>query len=107
MKPLTPIFSTHEISASETIPLAVSCSSYGSRPAATITWTIGGNDYTLNSTQLQPVRELNDTYTVTSTLTLSVNKSYNNQSIICNATNTVGSVTASETIDVKCKYSKK
>lgn len=105
VKPLTPIFNTNEVNTEETVPLTVSCTSYGSRPAASFTWNIGGNDVTSSSTIFLPVRESNDTYTVTSTLTSSVNRSHNKQSIICQSSNTMGSASSSKTLDVKCKYS--
>ncbi|XP_071176510.1 kin of IRRE-like protein 3 [Mytilus edulis] len=101
LKPLTPIFNSKEISTEETEPLRVSCISYGSRPAATFTWSIGGKDVTSNSAASQPVTESNDTKTVTSTLTASVNRSHTNQIIICRASNTVGSVSVGKNLDVK------
>ncbi|VDH91385.1 Hypothetical predicted protein, partial [Mytilus galloprovincialis] len=101
LKPLTPIFNTNGVSTEETVPLRVSCTSYGSLPAATFTWTIGGNDVTSNSTIPQTVTESNDTNTVISALTFSVDRNSDKQSIACQASNTVGSVSASKTLDVK------
>ncbi|VDI14607.1 Hypothetical predicted protein, partial [Mytilus galloprovincialis] len=101
LKSLTPIFNKNQVSTEETAPLTVSCTSYGSRPAATLTWTIGGNDVTSSSTTSPPVRESNDTNTVTSTLTYSVNRTHNKQNIICIASNSIGSVSVSKTLDVK------
>ncbi|XP_071176511.1 nephrin-like [Mytilus edulis] len=101
LKPLTTIFNTNEVSTEETVPLRVSCTSYGSRPAATFRWIIGENDVTSSSTTLQPVRESNDTNTVTSTLASSVDRTHNKQSVICIASNIVGSVSGNKTLDVK------
>ncbi|XP_071175217.1 neural cell adhesion molecule 1-like isoform X2 [Mytilus edulis] len=101
LKSLTPIFNKNEVSTEETIPLTVSCTSYGSRPAANFTWTVGGNDVTSSSTTAQPVREINGTETVRSTLTASVDRKNDKHSIICQASNRVGSVSASKALDVK------
>lgn len=101
---MTPIFNTNEVSTEEKVPLIVSCTSYGSRPSAIFTWTIGGKDVSSSSAASQPVIESNDTNTVTSTLTYSVNKTHNKQQLICIASNSIGSVSVSKTIDVKCKY---
>ncbi|XP_076112553.1 nephrin-like isoform X1 [Mytilus galloprovincialis] len=100
LKPLTPKFNTNEVSTEETIPLRVSCISYGSRPTASFTWNIGRNDVTSFSKSKTEIAD-NGTKTVVSTLTYSVNKSNNEQTIICRASNIVGSVSASKTLDVK------
>ncbi|OPL20246.1 hypothetical protein AM593_02021, partial [Mytilus galloprovincialis] len=104
IKPLTPTFNTKEISTEETEPLRVSCISFGSRPAATFTWTIGGNDVTSSSTTSPPITVSNDTKTVTSTLTYNVNRSYNEQTMKCEASNTVGSASTIKKIDVTCEW---
>ncbi|XP_071176505.1 uncharacterized protein [Mytilus edulis] len=101
LKPLTPIFNRSVVSTEEPVPLRVSCTSYGSRPAAAFTWTIGGNDVTTSSTTSPPVKESNDTYTVTSALVYSVNRSHTSQTIVCRASNTLGTVSASKTLNVK------
>ncbi|XP_052063073.1 nectin-1-like [Mytilus californianus] len=101
LKPLTPIFNTNEVSTEETLPLTVSCTSYGSRTVASFTWTIGGNNVTSSSTISQTVTESNNTITVTSILTSSVNKTHNKQSIVCQASNILGRVNANKVLDVK------
>jgi hypothetical protein len=67
----------------------VSCISNGSRPAATIQWTIGQTDITLYSTTDKTHVTDDDTYTLISTLTYNADRTYNGETITCKAVNIV------------------
>ena len=89
--------------------MSVSCTSHGSRPAASYVWLLGLKNIivTPNSTQQSPVYNVStDTYTVTSTLTYTVDRTYNRQHIKCQVSNlaTSEAVTSTVVIDVRCKY---
>jgi hypothetical protein len=79
--------------------------SNGSRPAATIQWTIGQTDVTLYSTTDKAHVTDDETYTLISTLTYKVDRTYNGETITCKAVNIVvpNGVKTSTSLDVKCK----
>ena len=105
VKPKTTSFISSPVSTDETVPLTVSCISNGSRPAATIQWTIGQTDVTLHSTTDKPHVTDDETYTLISTLTYNVDRTYNGETITCKALNIVApnGVQTSTSLDVKCK----
>ena len=104
VKPKTSFISS-PVSTEDTVPLTVSCMSNGSRPAATIQWTIGQSDVTLYSTTDKTHVTDDETYTLISTLTYNVDSTYNGETITCKALNIVLSngVQISTSLDVKCK----
>ena len=105
VKPTATSFISSPVSTEETVPLTVSCISNGSRPAATIHWTIGQTDVTLYSTTDKTHVTDDDTYTMTSTLTYNVDRTHNGETITCKALNIVvpnGEQTITS-LDVKCK----
>ena len=85
MKQKTTSFISSSVSTEETVPLPVSCMSNGSRPAATIQWTIGQTDVTLYSTTDKTHVTDDDAYTLISTLTYNVDRTYNGETITCKA----------------------
>jgi hypothetical protein len=85
VKPKTTSFISNPVSTEETVPFTVSCISN----AATIQWTIGQTDATLYSTTDKTHVTDDDTYTLTSTLTYNVDRTYNEETIICKALNIV------------------
>jgi hypothetical protein len=89
LKPKTTSFISSPVSTEETVPLTVSCISNGSRPAATIQWTIGQTDVTLYSTTDTTHVTDDDTYILISTLTYNVDRTYNGETITCKALNIV------------------
>jgi hypothetical protein len=105
VKPLQPSISVNKVSIEETKPLVVICTTTGSRPKATLQWTIGHKDVTSNATEWFNNDKDSDTYTVTSDLTYSVGKSDNGQMLTCKAVNVAApsGVQTSITLDVKCK----
>jgi hypothetical protein len=105
VKPKTTSFISSPVSTEETVPLTVSCISNGSRPAATIQWTIGQTDVTLYSTTDKNHVTDDNTYTLISTLTYNVDRTYNGETITCKAVNSVvpNGVQTSTSLDVKCK----
>jgi hypothetical protein len=105
VKPKTTSFISSPVSTEETVPLTLSCISNGSRPAATIQWTIGQTDVTLHSTTDKPHVTDDETYTLISTLTYNVDRTYNGETITCKAVNIVlpNGVQTSTSLDVKCK----
>jgi len=105
VKPLQPTITVKVDSIEETKPLVVTCTTTGSRPKATLQWTIGQKDVTSDATERSHHITASDTYTVVSDLTYSVGKSDNGQVLICKAVNVAASsgVQATITLNVKCK----
>jgi hypothetical protein len=91
-----------------TKPLDVACTTTGSRPRATLQWTIGQKDVTSDAIERSSHNIASDTYTVISDLTYSVGKSDNGQVLICKAVNVAASsgVQTSITLNVSCKFKK-
>ena len=88
--------------------LDVTCTATGSRPRATLQWTLGQKDVTSNATEQFSHITASDTYTVISDLTYSVGKSDNGQMLTCKAVNVAASsgVQTSITLNVSCKFKK-
>lgn len=106
VKPLLPIFLQKSVGTEETVPLNVSCISYGSRPAANFTWLIGQTsmDVTINSSEIKIFNLSTETFTVISTLTLNVDRTYNRQMVTCKASNIINSnVSSSTLLNIKFK----
>ena len=105
MRPLTPTITRYAGSIDVTKPLDVTCTTTGSRPKATLKWTIGEKDVTSDATERSNHNTASDTFTVISDLTYSVGKSDNEQVLTCKAVNVAASsgVQTSITLDVKCK----
>jgi hypothetical protein len=95
-------------SIEETKPLDVTCTTTGSRPRATLHWTIGQNNATYNATERSSHITASDTYTVVSDLTYSVGKNNNGQLLSCKAVNVAVSsgVQTSIAVNVTCKLNK-
>ncbi|XP_071175231.1 neural cell adhesion molecule 1-like [Mytilus edulis] len=89
LMPLMPVFSASLVNTLEMVPFSISCTSNGSRPAATIWWTIGQTDVTSTASSHE-TQGVDETFTVTSTLTYTVDRKFNLQPIICTANNTIG-----------------
>ena len=108
VKPLQPSITGYSGSIEATKPLDVTCTTTGSRPRATLHWTIGQKDVTSNATQWFTHNTASDTYTVASNLTYSVGKSDNGQVLICKAVNVAASsgVQTSIALNVTCKLNK-
>ena len=105
MRPLTPTFTGYAGSIEETKPLVVTCTTTGSRPKATLKWTVGEKDVTSDATEWSSHNTASDTYTVISDLTYIVGKSDNEQVLTCKAVNVAASsgVLTSITLNVTCK----
>jgi hypothetical protein len=105
VRPLQPTITGNVDSIEDTKPLDVTCTTTGSRPKATLQWTIGQNDVTADATERSSHNTASDTYTVTSDLTYSVGKSHNGQVLTCKAVNVAASsgVQTSITLNVKCE----
>ena len=105
MKPLIPTITGNVDSIEETKPLVVTCTTTGSRPKATLQWTIGQKDVTSDATERSSHITASDTYTVISDLTYSVGRSDNGNVLTCKADNIAASSGAqtSITLNVKCK----
>jgi hypothetical protein len=105
VRPLPPTITGNVGCIEETKPLDVTCTSTGSRPRATLQWTIGQKDVTSYATEWSNHINATDTYTVLSVLTYSVGKSHDGQVLICKAVNVAASsgVQTSITLNVKCK----
>jgi len=103
--PLSPTITGYTGRIEETIPLVVTCTTTGSRPRATLQWTIGQKDVTSNATERSNHITASDTYTVISDLTYSLGKSDNGQVLICKAVNVADSsgIQATKTLNIKCK----
>ena len=108
MRPLPPFITVKVDSIEETKPLEVTCITTGSRPKATLEWTIGQKDVTSDATEQFSHITACDTYTVISDLTYSVGKNDNGHVLTCKAVNVVFSsgVQTSITLNVKCKFNK-
>ena len=108
MKPLQPTITGNVGRIEETKPLDVTCTTTGSRPKATLQWTIGQNDVTSDATERSSHSTASNTYTVLSALTYSVGRSDNGQVLTCKAVNVAASsgVQTSITLNVKCKLNK-
>lgn len=104
MKPLIPTITVNVGSIEETQPLDITCTTTGSRPKATLQWTLGQNDVTSNATKLSNHITASDTYTVTSDLTYSIGKNDNGQIVVCKAVNVAApsGVQTFITVNVKC-----
>jgi hypothetical protein len=105
VKPLQPTITVNDVNIEETNPLVVKCTTTGSRPRATLQWTIGQKDVTSNTTEQVNHITANDTYTVISDLTYSLRRSDNGQVLTCKAVNVAApsGVQTSITLNVKCK----
>jgi hypothetical protein len=105
VKPLQPSITVNTGSIEETQPLNVTCRTTGSRPRATLQWTIGQKDVTSDATERSSYITASDTDTVISDLTYSVGKSDNGQVLVCKAVNVAApsGIQATTTLDVKCK----
>ena len=108
MKPLQPTITGNVGSIEETKPLDVTCTTTGSRPRATLQWTIGHTDVTSDATERSSRNTETDMYTVMSDLTYSVGKNDNGQRLTCKADNVAApsGVKTSITLNVKCKFKK-
>ncbi|VDI58003.1 Hypothetical predicted protein, partial [Mytilus galloprovincialis] len=89
LMPLMPVFSASLVNTFEMVPFSISCTSTGSRPVAAIWWIIGQTDVT-NLALSKEKQGVDETFTVTSTLTYTVDRNFNLQSIKCTANNTIG-----------------
>ncbi|XP_071132688.1 protein turtle-like [Mytilus edulis] len=104
LKPLPPIFTQSFVVTEETVPLNVSCTSLGSRPAANFTWLIGKNnfDVTSNSYESSTLNSSTETFTVTSTLIYKFSRTYNGQLLTCKASNIISSnISSSKLLNIK------
>jgi hypothetical protein len=108
VKPLQPTITGNVGSIEETKPLDVTCTTTGSRPRATLQWTIGLNDVTSDATEWSSHNTDTDIYTVASDLTYSVGKNDNGHMLTCKADNMAApsGVKKSTTLNVKCKLKK-
>jgi len=108
VKPLLPTITGNVASIEETKPLVVTCTTTGSRPEATLQWTLGQKDVTSNATRRSNHMKASDTYTVISDLTYSVGKNDNGEVLICTVRNTVypPGLQHSTILNVKCKHNK-
>jgi hypothetical protein len=106
VKPLTANITRNVGSIEETKPLDVTCTTTGSRPRATLQWTIGHKDVTSNATERFSHITASDTYIAMSELKYNVGKSNNGQVLTCKAVNVAASsdVQASITLNVECKF---
>ena len=105
MKPLQPTITGNVGIIEETKPLDVTWTTTGSRPRATLKWTIGQKDVTSNATERSSHITASDTHTVISDLTYSVGKNDNGQVLTCRAINVAApsGVHTSITLNVKCE----
>ena len=105
MKPLHPTITGNVGIIEETKLLVVTCTTTGSRPKATLQWTIGQKDVTSNATERSSYITASDTYTVISDLTYSVGKNDNGQILTCKAIHVAApsGVLTSITLNVKCE----
>ena len=105
MRPFPPTITGYVGRIEETKPLVVTCTTTGSRPKATLHWTIGQKDVTSDATERSFHITASDIHTVTSDLTYSVGKSDNGQVLICKAVNLAASsgLQTSTTLNVTCK----
>ena len=105
MRPLPPTINGDIDSIRETKPLDLTCKTTGSRPGATLQWTIRQNDVTANATEWFSRNTARDTYTVISALTYSVGKCEHGQVLTCKAVNVAASsgLLTSIILNTKCK----
>ena len=105
MRPLPPTINGNIDSIEEAKPLDVTCKTTGSRPRATLQWTIGQKDVTSNATEWFSHSTASDTYTVISDLTYSVGECEHGQELKCKAVNVAASIglQTSVTLNVACK----
>ena len=105
MRPLQPTITGNVDSIEDTTPLDVTCTTTGSRPKATLQWTIGLKDVTYDATERSIHNTASDTYTVTSDYAYSVGKSHNGQVLTCKAVNVAASsgIQTSIILNVTCK----
>ena len=105
MRPNPPTSNGNVDSIEEAKPLDVTCKTTGSRPRATLQWTLGQKDVTFNATQWFSHNTASDTYTVISDLTYSVGKCEHGQELTCKAINVAASsgLQTSITLNVTCK----
>ena len=105
VRPLQPTITVNVGSIEETKPLNVTCTTTGSRPKATLEWTIGQKDVTSNATEWSSYITASDTYTVISDLTYNVGNSDNGQVLTCKAVNVAApsGIQTSMALNVKCK----
>jgi hypothetical protein len=105
VRPFPPTITGYVGSIEETKPLVVTCTTTGSRPKATLQWTIGQKDVTSDATERCSYITAGDTYRVTSDLTYSVGRSDNGQVLTCKAVNVAASsgIQTSITLNVTCK----
>jgi hypothetical protein len=105
VKPLQPTITGNVENIEDTNPLVVTCITTGSRPRATLQWTIRQKDVTSDATERSNHITASDTYTVISEFTYSLGKSDNRQVLTCKAVNVAASsgVQTSITLNVKCK----
>jgi hypothetical protein len=108
VRPLPPAINGNTVSIEETKPLDVTCTATGSRPRATLKWTIGEKDVTSNATEWFSHITASDTYTVLSELTYSVGKCEHGQELTCKAANVAApsGLQTSITLNVTCKLNK-
>jgi hypothetical protein len=108
VKPLQPSITGYSGSIEATKPLDVTCTKTGSRPRATLQWTIGQKDVTSAATETSSYITASDTHTVISDLTYSVGKSDNGKVLACKAVNVAASsgVQTSIALNVTCKFKK-
>ena len=108
VQPLTPTITRYTGSIEVTKLLDVACTTTGSRPRATLQWTIGQKDVTSDAIERFNHITASDAYTVISDLAYSVGKSDNGQVLICKAVNVAASsgVQTSITLNVSCKFKK-
>ena len=108
LRPFPPTITGNVGSIEETKPLDVTCTTTGSRPRATLKWTIGEKDVTSDATEQPSHNTASDIYTVIFDLTYSVGKIDNGKVLSCKAVNVAASsgVLTSITLDVKCKFKK-
>ena len=105
MRPLSPTITVSKVSIEETKPLDVTCTTTGSRPRATLQWTIGRKNVTSNATERFSHITASDSYTVISDMTYSIGKNDNGQVLRCKTVNMAASsgIQTSMTLNVKCK----
>jgi cell adhesion protein 4 len=106
VRPLPPTITGYTGSIEDTTPLDVTCTTTGSRPKATLQWTIGQKDVTSDATERSSNITASDTYTVISDLTYSVGKSDNGQVLTCKVVNVAApsGIQTTKTLNVKCKF---
>ena len=108
VRPLPPIITGNVEGIDDTKPLAVTRTTTGSRPKATLQWTLGQKDVTYNATERSNHITASDTYTVISDLTYIVGNNDNGKVLICKVDNIAIPLGLQHTtiLNVKCKHSK-